>query len=165
MPGRFRNPLKSDLKNQFRVHTTDRPKSLFCILPHPLSDLFKFGVRKARISFRKWYQSIPILHRKSEICKQVSPPPMSSLRIDHHCVNRQRIDLPLPPITPFTALDILSTFPALQPRPPRYQMPLLLKASIAPMQSLRSLIVIVTFFPSADDPEYLPHRILADHTP
>src|SRR4051812_18509086 len=110
MPIRAVNTFKANLKNQLGLYRSHRPKFFQCIALYKIIHLIDLCISKARVSFGKWHQLVPIPYCEGIVSIQISTPSMTLLCIDHHRVDGQWIYLPFPPVTASAAYLVGGVF-------------------------------------------------------
>src|SRR5688500_14793883 len=104
--------FKGDLKNKLWFYTSHRAKSFYCVQFHPAVNLANLFICQTTIGFRKRHELFAIPHSKSIIGIKVCSTTVSPHGVDHDGVNRERIDLPLPPVaaTPSVSVNRIPAF-------------------------------------------------------
>src|SRR6476620_6255920 len=98
------NAFESELEDELWFDDAHRSKLVECVLTDELIDLLDLFICQPRISFRNWYQ-LPFAtlirvapYAEGVIGEEAGSSSMSLLRVDQDGIDRERIDLPLPPV-------------------------------------------------------------------
>src|ERR1700720_1015125 len=103
MPVRCRDAFKCDLEDQLRFDSSYRPKFLDGISLDKIIDLGKFRIGETGIGFGKTHQAVTVSYCESIIGIEISSSAIPFLPIDHDGIDHERIDLPFPPVSPFSS--------------------------------------------------------------
>ena len=85
---------------------SDGAETFARVLLHPGRDLAKLGIGQTGIGLGERNQIIALPDGEGEIGEQVRAPPVPCLGIDHHTIDGQRVQLPLPPVALLPAIAV-----------------------------------------------------------
>src|SRR5687768_9860677 len=106
VPRRTLQRLERYLEHKPRLHRPDRPECLDRVVANVPVHFAYLGIGQARISFCERHEVLVFPDGKRVIGEQIRPLPGSLLGVDQNCVDRQRVDLPFPPVAAVTAYAV-----------------------------------------------------------
>src|SRR5690606_37160376 len=98
VPRRCGDAFESDFEHQLWLYGLHRAELLDAVRLYPTVYLRDLLIGEAAISFRKRYQCVAVPNGKTVISIESAAFAAALLGIDEHGVDRQWIDLPLPPV-------------------------------------------------------------------
>src|SRR5687768_13146374 len=102
MAGRPRDALEAQLEHLYRLDRTHGTKPLDGVPPHPAIERVDLLVGQPRISLGDGHELATVPDAERVVGEEAGAAATAGLRVDQDRVDRERLDLPLPPVAAFS---------------------------------------------------------------